>query len=363
MDWTNFFSEVPDFRLNRRKRYLLSDILMIALCAVVSGADDCEEIAEYGRQKLDFLRQFLTLSNGAPSHDTFNRVLKYLDKQAFGESLHTWSRQLIEQLNLYQVAIDGKVLRSTAKAGQKRSGLCIVSAWAAENRLVLGQQAVAGKSNEKTAIPALIDSLDLRGAVVSIDAIACQKTIALQLVEKKAEFVLALKNNQKGLYEQVWHHLQTQQSILAAHTEYDMGSGRLEKRTAYVCSDLSLVDDLQGWAGVKSIVWIESHREKNGQTTVEHRLYLSSLEASAKFMLDLTRSHWGIENSLHWQLDVVFREDRQRIREGNGAQNMATLRKLALQLFHQAPDKESVKTRRKRAAWNDQYLITLLQSL
>lgn len=362
MDWTSFFADVPDFRLNRRKRHLLLDVLVITLVAVICGADDCEEIALYGRQKETFLRTFLSLPNGIPSHDTFNRVLKFLDKKAFSECLHRWSKQIMATLEpmMSQLNVDGKVLRATAKTGSKKSGLCIVSAWAGEHRLVLGQEKVASKSNEKTAIPDLLNTLELSNTLVSIDAIACEQSNAELIVEKKGHYLLALKKNQGLLYEQVSQRMQQTQAQLPVDEHIDFGSGRIETRRCYVESKLDLYDDLRAWPSCQSVIMIESSREINGIVRHQTRYYLSDLVLSAAHFNSAVRHHWGIENQLHWCLDMVFHEDQQRIRVGNGAENFATVRKMALQLLHRMDDKESLKSRRKLAGWDDNYLIKLL---
>lgn len=313
------------------------------------------------------------MPNGIPSHDTFNRVCKFLDAKAFGECLYRWSGEFLASLQHHQVAIDrdacrGKVLRASARSGHKKSGICVVSAWVSDHRLVLGQQRVEGKSNEKQAIPELLDSLDLTGAIVTIDAVACQVSVARQIRAKQAHYLLALKQNQrraspKHLYQQVWSQLLARQAQLPRQSELQTGGGRFEKRTAYVLEDLTWVEPLADWPGVKSVVRSWLRVAKNGIITQENRLCLTSLEANPLFILELTRGHWGIENKLHWQLDVAFREDQQRVRVGNGADNMAPLRKLALQVLHQAQHQESIKTRRKMAAWSNPYLVRLLTKL
>jgi predicted transposase YbfD/YdcC len=363
MKWQEFFEEVPDFRLNRKKRHKLSDILMLSLCAVLSGADDFEEMQNYGKQKESFLRTFLDLPNGIPSHDTINRVYNRLDTDKFAHCLHRWSKELLDFMDYYQINIDGKVLRATGKEGKKHAGICLVSAWAQRQRLVLGQKKVDSKSNEKKAIPELIDSLDLQGALVSIDAIACSEKTATSITDKGGYYLLSLKKNQKSLYEQVSEYMFKQKESLACHQWIDFGSGRMESRTAYVCDKLELLDDLAAWPAIKVVVMVEASREKNGKVQQETRFYLSSLTADVATFNRLVRNHWGIENNLHWMLDIVFQEDRSRTRMGNAAENLATLRKTALQILNQATDKESIKSRRKTAAWNDNYLLDLLQKL
>lgn len=365
MNWKTFFAEVPDFRLNRRKKHALLDILVIALLAVICGADDYEEMALYGQQKQAFLKTFLKLENGIPSHDTFNRVFRFLDTKALGACLHRWSKQIISELIpiLPQIEVDGKVLRATAKASHKKSGLCVVSAWVGEQRLVLGQEKVATKSNEKTAIPALLKTLDLKGTLVSIDAVACEIKNAELIVEAEGHYLLALKKNQGHLFEQVCERMQQTKRGLMSDEQLDFGSGRIETRRCYVETNLSLYDDLDAWPGCKSVIMIEARRDVNGHISEQTRYYLSDLVLSAASFNGLVRHHWSIENQLHWHLDMVFHEDRQRVREGNGAENFATVRKLALQTLHRVDDKESIKSRRKLAGWDNEYLLKVLAKI
>lgn len=363
MDLQKIFSEVPDFRLNRRKLHLLSDILVISLCGVISGANDFEDIAEYGRQKQDFLSKFLALPNGIPSHDTFNRVFRYLDPQSFNSCLVKWSSEILSCLDFYQVNIDGKVLRATAKEGRKKSGLCLISAWVSEQNVSLGQLKTPTKSSEKTAIPELIANLDIKNALVSIDAIACSKSIASQIIEKGADYLLALKNNNKGLYEQVSHWMKNRKAYFDKDESIDFGSGRIERRNCYVCQELLFLDNLDGWKDIKSVIMIEASQEKNGIVSNETRFYLSSKSESASFFNKAVRNHWKIESTLHWQLDISFLEDRQRGHMNNAAENMATLRKMSLQLILKSKGTKSVKTTRNKAAWNNEVLINILKNI
>ncbi|WP_241738970.1 ISAs1 family transposase [Pontibacter beigongshangensis] len=365
MDLTTFFAGVPDFGLNRRKKHSIVDILVIALLAIVSGADDFKEIAAYRKRKEPFLRTFLDLPNGIPSHDTFNRVFKFMDKEAFGACLYTWSRELLSFLEerMSQINLDGKVLRATAKVGAKKSGICIVSAWVAEQQLVLGQETVAAKSNEKTAIPELLKSLDLPGALVSCDAAGCQTSNAELIVAGQGDYLVAVKKDQKNAYEQLSEWMEKREGALPVDEWGDFGSGRIEKRRCYVENQLELLDGLAGWPKLKSVVMVESQREKNSHTTTETRFYLSSLEARPAQFNKLVRNHWSIENRLHWRLDVVFREDMSRTRQGNAPQNMATARKMALQLLGQVQDKQSMKNRRKMAGWDDEYLLEVVKGI
>lgn len=365
MNWQKFFGDVPDFRINRRKKHNLVDILVIALCAIVSGADDFEEIEAYGKRKEAFLRGFLELPNGIPSHDTFNRVFKYMDKTAFADCLYRWSKELLAFINsqLTQINIDGKVLRGTAKSGHKKSGICIVSAWVSEQHLVLGQEKVDAKSNEKTAIPKLLKSLDLEGSLVSSDAAGCQLKNADLIIEKGSDYLIAIKKDHKHIYEQITDWMAKRKEHLPLDEWIDFGSGRIEKRVCYVENRLELLDDLSEWTHLKAIVMVEASREKDGKISTESRFYLSSLQANVKEFNQLVRNHWSIENQLHWKLDVVFQEDMSRTKTGNAPENMATARKLALQLLNRVQDRESIKNRRKMAGWDDNYLLNILKAL
>lgn len=366
MRLTEIFENVADFRVVGRTDHKLSEILVLSLCAVLSGADDFEEIAEYGRQKESFLSQFLELPNGIPSHDTFNRVFHYLDKDSFQNCLQTWSKEIIECLEGCQINIDGKVLRATGKRGKKTAALCLVSAWVSEHCLSLGQVKVAQKSNEKTAIPDLIESINIEGSIVSIDAMGSHKRIANLIIENKGDYLLALKKNQKGLYEEVHDWMQAHKSSTQQFVHTDYVGGRIEKRTTYVSQNLDFIDELKDWKQSTTIIMVESEREfKNGESksTFQTRFYVSSANESAEYFGLRTRHHWSIENQLHWYLDVVFNEDRQRVRQGNAPDNMATLRKMALQLLIQHKGKSSLKKVRKRAAWNENFLLQVLDSL
>jgi predicted transposase YbfD/YdcC len=370
MDWHTFFAEMPDYRVNRRKKHHLVDILVIALCALISGADDFEEIEAYGRRKEAFLRTFLDLANGIPSHDTFTRVFRRMDTEAFGRCLYAWSAQVLASPGgasadgaLQAVNVDGKVLRGTARAGAPKSGICIVSAWASAHSLVLGQEKVAAKSNEKTAIPDLLRALDLRQTLVSCDAAGCQLSNADLIVEGGGQYVLALKKNLPVAYEQVDEYFSQRLGQLPAVEEVDFGSGRLERRRCTVETRLELLDGLADWGHLRSLVRVDASREINGHTTTQTRYYLSSLVAPPTDFNRYIRQHWHIENRLHWKLDVVFREDRQRTRLDNGPLNLATARKLALQALHQVQDANSTKNRRKMAGWDDEYLRAVLAKM
>lgn len=288
-----------------------------------------------------------------------------LDTANFSECLYRWSKEILSTLQgqLTQTNIDGKVLCGTAKSGQKKSGICIISAWASEHHLVLGQQKVDGKSNEKTAIPELLQCLDLNQSLVSIDAIVCQKKNADLIVNRQGAYLLSLKKNNKHMFEQVSSRMLQIYNQLPYYKDVDFGSGRIETRTCYVENKLCLYDDLASWTHLKSIIMVESKRESKGESTTEYRFYLSSLMATPEDFNKWVRGHWSIENGLHWQLDITFSEDVQRTKTGNATENFATLPKLALQILNQVQDKESIKNRGKMAGWSDSYLVDMLANL
>lgn len=367
MKITEIFDEVPDFRVLGRISHKLSEVLVIGLCAVLGGAEDSEEIAEYGRQKEDFLRKFLDLEHGIPSHDTFTRIFRFMDQDKFGACLYRWSEEIVDSLDALQINIDGKVLRATGKRGKRTSGLCLVTAWVAEHCLSLGQVKVDAKSNEKTAIPTIIEDIDITGALVSIDAMGTHTKFAQQIRTKQGDYLLALKKNQKNLYEQVSDWMERHQSSLEKHTETDYVGGRIETRTTWICQDLRWLNALEEWPDCTSIIMTDyerSFKQGKAETSSKRRFYISSAHYDAEQFNQAIRSHWSIENQLHWYLDVVFMEDRQRVRQGNGPENMATLRKLGLQLLLLQKTKgTSLKKLRKRAGWNDEFLIKTISEI
>lgn len=364
MKLVEIFEHVPDFRTNCYVSHKLSEILVISLCGVLSGADDFEEIREYGIQKHDFLLGFLELKNGIPSSDTFRRVFRNMDKDAFADCLKRWSKEIIAGLESHQINIDGKVLRATGKRGKKTAAQCLVSAWSSDCLVSLGQVKVGKKSNEKTAIPELVESLDIKDRLVTIDAMGCHRYIAELIRDNGGDYLLALKKNNKGLYEEVSDVFSKHKHLMDKYVDVDYVGGRIETRTTYVSHNLTFVDELEDWKDCSSIIMVESVRTfKNGaeKDTFQQKFYVSSAKKSAEYFGKRTRSHWSIENQCHWYLDVVFNEDRQRIREGNAPENMAILRKLALQTLLQHKGKDSLKKVRKRVAWNDEFLLLVLK--
>jgi predicted transposase YbfD/YdcC len=365
MKIVEIFDEVPDFRTKSYITYSLSEILIISLCAVLSGAEDFEEISEYGGQKEPFLKQFLELKNGIASADTIRRVFQHLDVKAFEKLLTTQSKPILEQLEFFQINIDGKVMRATGQRGKKTAALCIVSAWVSEHCLSLGQVKVNKKSNEKTAIPEINKSIDIRGALVSIDAMGCHSSFANLIREYLGDYLLALKKNQKSLYEEVHDWMIKHKDTMDCHSHTDYVGGRIEKRTTYVTNNLTYIDALAEWKDCKTIIMNQNERSfKNGmqKNTTHTRFFVSSFDKDAAFLGSAIRNHWSIENQLYWYLDVVFNEDNQRVREGNAPENMATLRKMGLQSLLKHKGKGSLKRARKKAGWNEDFLLDVLKS-
>ena len=314
------FDDIFDEREAWKVIHELQDILVLSLCAILCGAEDYEAIEEYGKQKLDFLRQFLKLGGGIPSSSTIKRVFRYLDPSSLVDCLKKNVKQVLKLQEKYLLNIDGKVLRGTANKGKKKSGICILSAWAQEANLVIGQVKAEAKSNEQTAIPKLLEDLDLENAIVSIDAIACNNPISKQIVEGGGDYILAVKKNKKGLYEEMSDWLKRDRSDFGKYSQTDYVGGRIEEKSYIVCTNLEHIcqDDLL--AKSKSIIKVISKRTTGEQTQEEIRYYISSIETSPEQFAKYIRGHWSIENQLHWHLDVSFNEDRSRVRKGNGAE-------------------------------------------
>jgi predicted transposase YbfD/YdcC len=356
-----YFSEVRDPRVERNREHLLEEILLIAIAAVVSGAESWNDIADFGEEKKVWLKSFLKLPGGIPSHDTFNRVFAGINPDELEVGFVAWVSSLARLSAGGVVAIDGKTLRGTREPGQKPL-VPMVSAWSEANHLVLGQRKVDEKSNEISAIPKLLDALELAGTVVTLDAMGCQREIAAQIVGKKADYVLALKGNQGLLAEQVKDSFALLPTA-SVSTEVDCGHGRVEQRTCSVIGDLSLIEKASEWTSLSSLVKIDAERfhKATGKTERETRFYIASLAPDAARLNAVVRQHWGIENKLHWTLDVAFGEDRSRKRAGNAAQNFSAINKIALNLLKQ--DKSStrgIKGKRLKAAWSQDYLGNLL---
>jgi predicted transposase YbfD/YdcC len=361
------FAELTDPRIDRSRLHELLDIVAIAICAVVAGADSWDDIEDFGNAKVTWLSTFLDLPHGIPSHDTFRRLFERLDPDEFQRGFLGWIEALHEATERQVIAIDGKTLRRSFDRAKGTSALHMVHAWATANHLLLGQVAVDEKSNEITAIPRLLKMLSISGAIVTIDAMGCQKEIARTIRERKADYVLALKANHVHLYEQVvafWDRACARLMKgpgIGYHREWSEGHGRDEFRRCWATSDLSWLEGREEWEGLRSVVMIEAERFIGEKLSVETRYYLSSLENDAKLLNEAARSHWGVENSLHWVLDVTFDEDRSRIKKENAPENFGLLRRLALCLLKkEGTSKRSIKGRRLRASWDEGYLQRVL---
>lgn len=356
------FDEIIDDRQLSKVVHDLHDMLFLMLCAVLSGADDYEAIRDYGKQKLKFLRQFIKLENGIPSVSTMQRTMCQMSPKALFSCMQNNAKQIVELRDKYLLNIDGKTARGTDKKGKKNSGTCIITAWAQEQNLVVGQTKAAEKSNEKTAIPELLEILDLKNAIVSVDAIACTDTIAQPIVEGGGDYIIAVKDNKKGLKEEVKDWLDRDRSDFDVFRKTDMVGGRIEQQEYKVCTDLQHLSQPDLLFGSKSIIRVWSKRTTNDKVQEETRYYISTLSETAEKFSKLIRGHWSIENQLHWHLDVSFNEDKSRIRKDNSTENMNIIRKLALQILKGMNDKRSVKGRRQRAGWNDEYLMEVLKT-
>jgi len=360
------FARLEDPRIDRQKRHKLSDILVITVCAVLCGAESFPAIEDFGYARYEWLKQFLELPGGIPSHDTFNRVFRLLDPVQFQACFLSWMQAVAAETQGEVVAIDGKTLRRSFDKGSAKRAIHMVSAWATETGVVLGQRKVDAKSNEITAIPELLELLALKGCIVTIDAMGCQRAIAQQIVERDADYVLALKGNQPTLAQAVEEYLatgpeaDTHRTTCAYYEQHEQGHGREESRCYWITEQIADLGAGQDWPGLRSIGMVEATRTLAGKTTVEQRFYLSSLETDAQDFARAVRNHWGIENGLHWTLDVTFREDHSRLRKGHGPENFAVLRHIALNLLRQEPSNKSLPRKRLACALNPDYLLEVL---
>lgn len=362
-----YFEKLDDPRVDRTKLHVLSDILTIAICAVICDADGWVDVENYGLSKHAWLTTFLALPNGIPSHDTFGRVFARIDPTQFQHCFMRWMREIYRVTHGEVVPIDGKTLRHSFDTELGLSPIHMVSAWATSNRLVLGQLKVADKTNEITAIPELLKTLDIAGCIVTIDAMGCQKAIARQIIEQHGDYVLALKANQETLADDVRALLDrliaTNDGALDYYETSDENHGRVEVRRYWTTSTLDSLRTRASWHKLQTIGAVEAERRVNGETTTERRYYILSLPNNAKTFGNAVRSHWEIENVVHWVLDIAFREDECRIRMGHGPENFAVLRHIALNLLRQETTfTGSIKSKRHRAGWNDSYLKKVLQT-
>ena len=359
-----YFQDLPDHRQQGKVIYSLDEVLLLSLLAVLAGAETFVDIALFGSKKLDFLRRFLPFACGTPSHDHLGDIFAALDAEKFQDCFTAWvAARTGTQTDV--IAIDGKTVRRSGKKGA-RDAIHMVSAFAARQRLVLGQVKVAEKSNEIVAIPKLLEMLDIEGAIVTIDAMGCQRDIALKIIDKKADYLLALKGNQGSLREDTEVFAKEQKdrnyndTSVSRHQTVDGDHGRIETRTTTVFQDIAWLQERHNWPGLKAVVMVESIREINSETQQETRFYVTSLQLPAEETGRFVRDHWAVENSLHWVMDMVLRDDECRVRTNHAPANFTTIKHMALNLLRVAPSKDSLRLRRKVAAWDDEFLAQII---
>ena len=357
--------EVPDPRVTATVDHALPDILTIALCTILCGGESFYDMEEFGQVRLDWLKTFLSLRHGAPTHDTYNRVFQALDPAKFGDCLSRWTQSVRSVLGGEVVALDGKTLRRALKKGE--DARVIVNAWATESGLLLGQRKVRDKSNEITVVPELLRALQLAGCIVTADALHCQRNIAREIVEADADYVLALKGNQGTAFAEVKAFLDDAIARKETHlvTLETLGKehGRIEERRYWQSGQLEWFADRKEWEGLQSVGVVEARRTAGGKETVHRRYYLSSLKADAEKFAKAVRGHWGVENGLHWVLDVVFGEDQSRARTGHAAENLAATRRMAVSLLRRDNTcRRSIKGKLLRAALDPDYLKLILKT-
>lgn len=367
-----YFSNLEDPRIERTKQHQLLDIVAIAILAVISGADSWVAIETYGQSKREWLVTFLALPNGIPSHDTIARVFASLDPEAFEQCFHCWVTSITKAIGAQVIPIDGKTVRQSFDRNGGQKAIHVVSAWASEHRLVLGQLKVDSKSNEITAIPKLLELLDIIGCIITIDAMGCQTEIARTIVAKKADYVLALKGNQGKLEDAVnsWFEKAKSTNFEGVDHSYhhttESAHGRVEIRKYWSVpvEQLGELPNQEKWLGLRSVGMVECERRLWNQTTIEIRLYISSLEHDAVILAHAVRSHWGIENSVHWVLDMTFHEDASRIRKDNAPLNFSVLRRLSLNLLDRDKTvRGSVAMKRYRAGLDNNYLLEVIAAI
>ena len=359
------FKDVPDRRQQSKVTYPLDEVLLLCLLAVLAGADGFTDIARFGVKKLELLRRFRPFAGGTPPHDTLGDIFATLDALAFQRCFVAWVAALTKT-PAEVIAIDGKTLRRSYQKKGSKEPIHMVSAFAARQRLALGQVKVNDKSNEIAAIPALIAMMDIEGAVVTIDAMGCQRAIAKQIGDKNAHYIIALKGNQGTLREDAELFAAEQMAngfrdtTITRHETVDADHGRIETRTYTAIHDVAWLQERHNWPGLKGVVMVQSQRETDGKTSLETRFYITSLALIASLIGPMIRDHWAVENSLHWVMDMMFRDDECRIRTQNAPANFTTLRHMAQNLYRKSPAKDSMRLKRKTAAWDDDYLASLI---
>ncbi len=361
------FEDLPDPRQRAKVVYPLDEVLLLCLLAVLAGAESIVDIARFGQKKRAFLRRFRRFSGGTPSHDQLGTILATLDAERFQQCFVAWVAA-VTGAPAEVIAIDGKTSRRSYQKTGAKAPIHMVSAFAARQRLVLGQVKVAEKSNEIVAIPRLLDMLTIEGAIVTIDAMGCQREIAKKIIDKKGDYLLALKGNQTRLHEDVVLFVKEQKAKgfqdtkISQHTCVDGDHGRIETRATTVIQDVAWLQERHRWPGLTSVVMLESTREIGEKTERKTRLYISSLDLPAAQLGPIVRAHWAVENSLHWVMDMVFRDDECRLRRDHAPANFTTIKHMAQNLIRKAPGKDSLRLRRKVAAWDDNFLASLITS-
>lgn len=368
LDFLGHFADLPDPRQALKVLYPLDEVLLLTLCAVLCGADGWVSVSLFGKTKLDFLRHFLPYANGVPSHDQLGLIFGALDAAAFQKCFIAWAQGLSDTIDGV-VAVDGKTLRRSFDRAGNKTAIHMVSAWSSKQKLVLGARAVEEKSNEITAIPELLDLLAITGAIVTIDAMGCQKKIAEKIIAKGADYVLGLKGNQGTLRDDVELLFDEQMTngfkdiSVSKTADTDAGHGRIETREVFATADIGWLKERHGWKGLNTITMVLSIRETAMGSEQERRFYISSLPANAEKLAAAIRAHWGVENSLHWVLDVHFRDDDCRIRKKNAPANFTAIKRATVNALKKAPSKDSIKSKRLLAGWDEEFLAKTLQSL
>jgi predicted transposase YbfD/YdcC len=365
----DYLAKLPDPRKDRRKRHKLTDILAIAILGSICDANAWTDIEEFGKAKKDWLETFLDLPNGIPSHDTFGRVFSLIDPVAFQSVFSEWVATIRERVSDEIISIDGKCLRGSHDKANGKAAIHMVSAWSDANRLVLGQVKTEEKSNEIKAIPELLRMLALKGCIVTIDAAGCQKNIAAQIREQGGDYVLAVKGNQRNLYDEIVGFFRKKEAgghekiKVLYFEETDGGHGRVEIRRYWIVQDLSWMYVRRNWKDLRLVGMVEAERHIGDHVSRERRYYISSMSPIVKAFAFAVRSHWGIENRLHWSLDVTFDEDRSRVRKDHAPENLAVLRHMTLiALKREETCKRGIKAKRKKAGWDNRYLLKVLQA-
>ena len=356
------FSTLEDPRIDRHKKHSLINIITISICATMSGAENWVDMQDYGLEKKEWLSTFLELENGTPSHDTFRRVFSLIDTTKFQKCYTEWINAISQSVNSEHVAIDGKTLRRSFDLVSAIKPLHLVSAWSSASSFILAQLPVDDKSNEITAIPKLLDMLCIRGCIFTIDAIGAQKKIAKQIVEKGGDYIFGLKDNNKNLHKEAKEFFARSSTakFIQKHKDVDADHGRIETRECFSAS-AALFRKTDAWDGMQSVVMIKSTREINGKESAQHRFFISSLdETDPKLLADTIRNHWGIENTLHWNLDMNFAEDSSRVREKTSAQNLALLRRIIVGLFKNEDTEISIRRKIRKACMDNNFMLRVL---